>query len=116
MQYCIKDTYTIKEAIDQFEKNHERASIVLNNNKKVVGIISQGDIIRSLSNNIDIYAHISTIMLPSFLYLKEKNMEMAYKIFKEKMITLLPIIDKNFEIQDIITIRDIYQYLEDRLK
>jgi CBS domain-containing protein len=116
MKYCVRDTYTIKEVIDQFEKNHERASIILNANKKVIGIISQGDIIRALSDNIDIYTYITTIVKPSFLYLEKRNMEMAYKIFKEKMITLLPIIDEDFKLQDIITIRDIYQYLEDRLK
>jgi CBS domain-containing protein len=112
----VTDTYTIKEVIDQFEKNHERASIVINDNKKVIGIISQGDIIRALSNNIDIYAHISVIMLPSFLYLLEKDMEAAYKIFKEKTITLLPIINRDFELQDIITVKDVYQYLEGRRK
>jgi CBS domain-containing protein len=111
----VNDTYTIKELIDQFQTNHERAVIVVNENKKVIGIVSQGDIIRALSNNIDIYAYVKSIISPSFLYLEKRDMGMAYKIFREKQITLLPIINANFEIQDVITIKDIYNYLEGKL-
>jgi CBS domain containing-hemolysin-like protein len=114
MNYCVRDTYTIKELAEQFETNHERAAIVINENKKVIGIVSQGDIIRALSKGIDIYAHIKTIISPSFLYLVEKNMDSAYKMFKQTQITLLPVVNDDFEIRDVITIKDIYKYLEDR--
>jgi predicted transcriptional regulator len=114
MDYCINDTYTIKEAMDDFEKNHDRAAIVVNKSGKVIGVLSQGDIIRALANNTDMYTHVKTILLPSFLYLEEKNMEMAYKIFKEKKISLLPVVNSKFEMRDVITINDIFAFLESR--
>ncbi|MDR2408496.1 MAG: CBS domain-containing protein [Bacteroidales bacterium] len=112
MNYCASDACTIKEIMETFENNHDRVAIIVNSRNKVMGVVSQGDIIRALTNDIDIHAKINTILLPSFIYLDEYNMEKAYKVFKEKNISLLPIVNKNFEIQSVITINDIFQYLE----
>ncbi len=45
--------------------------------------------------------------------MSEKNIEKAYKIFK-KRITLVPIINKEFKLTDVITIDDIFSYLESK--
>jgi len=112
MSYCVYDTIIIKEILKIFEKNNERAAIVINNAGKVIGIISEGDIIRALSKNISLYAPIKAILLPSFLFLEERDMKKAYAIFKSKKISLLPVINKNFELQEIITINEIFQFLD----
>ena len=39
-------------------------------------------------------------------------MEKAYEIFRKRKITLLPIITENFELKSVITLTDIYDYLE----
>ena len=115
-KYCINDTDTIKEVISIFEGNNDRAVVVINKTKKVIGIISEGDIIRALSDNVDLYTPIKTILHSSFLYLNDRNMEKAYTYFKTKYISLLPIVNRNFEFLDVITINDIYNYLEDKYK
>ena len=50
----------------------------------------------------------------NFLYVKDHNLDNAYIIFKSKNITILPVVNDNFEIVDVITINEIYNYLEDR--
>lgn len=111
-KFTVLDSYTINEVIKTFENNKERVAIVLNDENKVIGVISQGDIISALQKNIDLYSKISQIINTSFFYLNEKDLNAAYKIFKEKQISLLPIVDNNFKILDLITIKDIYNYLE----
>ncbi|MDD2972497.1 MAG: CBS domain-containing protein [Lachnospiraceae bacterium] len=113
-KYCVSENYTIKEVLAQFESANDRVAIVLNGNKKVVGVVSQGDIIRALSAGMSIYEKVSQIIQSSFLHLYEKNMEKAYEIFKKKKISLLPIIDKNGYLSDVITNSDIYIYLENK--
>lgn len=114
MRCVVSNTYRIKEVMESFEENHERVVCVLNKNKIILGVVSQGDIIRALAGDIDIYANIMQIIQPSFLYLHKRDMKEAYKIFKEKKITLLPIVSDEFRLIDMITSDDIYQYLEDK--
>lgn len=114
MDYCVKESYTIKETLEQFESNNDRVAIVVSENGKVVGVVSQGDILRALSAGMGMYVQISQIIQNSFLHLTEKDMEEAYQIFKRKKITLLPIINYNNELVDVITLNDIFAFLEEK--
>lgn len=113
-RYCVKEHYTIKEVLEQFESYNNRVAIVTNDSNKVIGVVSQGDILRALSAGQNLYTPVNQIIRSSFLHLYEKNMEKAYPIFKKKRISLLPVIDHNNELIDFITIDDIYEYLETR--
>lgn len=114
-KFIVFDEYTIKEVIDKFEENNDRVFIVNNKMGKVIGVISQGDVIRALATGKDLYSCIKDIIQTSFLYLyKETDYEKVYEIFKNKLITLLPVIDENFKLLDVITLKDIYKYLESK--
>lgn len=112
-KYCVLESYTIKEVMEVFEGNHERVAIVVNDNRKVTGVVSQGDIIRGLASGVDMYIQVSAIIRPSFLYLQERDMEKAYKIFRDKKITLLPVVSRDYKLVDTITLNDIFDYLEE---
>ena len=113
-RYCVNEDYTIKEVLEQFESSNDRVALVENTAGKIVGVVSQGDILRSLSAGGNIYAHINQIIKNSFLHLYTKDMEEAYRIFKKKKITLLPVIDYEGRLSDVITLDDIFDYLESR--
>ncbi len=113
-KYCITSNYTINEAVDNINLNNQRAAIVLNENKKVIGVISQGDIIRALADGKNFYSRIKGLVRPNFYYLNERDMNMAYKIFRDHMITLLPVVDNGFNLLDVVTIGDIYAFMEAR--
>ena len=112
--YCVNETYTIKEVLEQFESNNDRVAIVIGDNEKVVGVISHGDILRALSSGIDIHTQVNQIISSSFLHLYSKNMDEAYKIFRKTKITLLPIVNQSNQLTDIITLDDIFAYLDER--
>lgn len=113
-KHCVYQDYTIKDVVDNLNANKDRVSIILNKNNKVVGIVSQGDIISALAAGNSMFVEVSKIMKTSFLYLKEKNLLKAYEIFKMHQITLLPIVDEDFNLLDVIGLADIYGYLEGR--
>lgn len=115
-KYCVDESYTIKEILEQFEKQNDRVAIVLNNAQKVVGVISQGDILRALSGGADIYTPINKIFRNEFLHQYSKNMKDAYLIFKSKKITLLPVINEENELVDVITLDDIFEYMEKKVE
>lgn len=111
-KYCIGLDYTIKEAIERIDSSKNRVVIVINGESKVVGVISQGDIIRALSSGKNLYARVDSMIRSNFLYMNEKDMEKAYSLFKKIKITLMPIIDEDFHLVDVINMDDIYEYME----
>lgn len=111
-KYCISENYNIVEAIAAIENCKERNILVLNESSKLVGVLSQGDILKAILKGIDMYANVTQIYSKSFIYLNERNIAKAIKIVKNKNINLIPVIDDNFEIIDVITINDILIHLE----
>lgn len=111
-RYCVREKYTIKEVLEQFESYNNRVAVVTSDSDKVIGVVSQGDILRALSAGQSLYTPVNQIIRNSFLHLYEKDMVKAYAIFKKKRISLLPIIDHSNKLIDFITIDDIYEYLE----
>ncbi len=112
--YCVGMKYTIKEVLDQFDCRNDRVAIVIDDEDRVVGVISQGDILRALASGIGLYANVSDIIHSSYLHLYERDMNKAYAIFKKKKITLLPVIDENNKLLDVINLDDIFTYLESK--
>lgn len=115
-KYCISKDYTIKEAIEHIDRNRDRVAIVRNLEKKVIGVVSQGDIIRALISGKSLYTRVERILRSNFLYLNENDIEEAYKLFRKIKITLLPIVDDEFYLTGIINMDNIYQYMEEKCK
>ena len=114
-KYCVNERYTIKEVLEQFESYNNRVAIVTNDSNKVIGVVSQGDILRALSAGTGLFVPVKQIIQSSFLHLYEKDLPKAYPIFKKKKIRLLPVVDHNNELIDLITLEDIYDYLESKM-
>ena len=114
--FCVSEDETIREVMETFESNNERVAVVCSGIGKVIGVVSQGDIIRALAAGMDISCRVQQIIRASFLYAHERDFEKIYKIFKAKKITLLPIVDHDFQLTDIVTLDDIFAYLEKKGK
>lgn len=110
--FCINENYTLYEAIEYIDENKNRMVIVTNDENVVIGVLSQGDIIRALISGHTVYNKVSELLHPDFIYLREYDIKEAFNIFKKTGITLLPIVDNSFHLKDIITMKDIYGYIE----
>lgn len=110
-KYCVNDKSTIKDAISIIQNNFSRCSIVLNDNRKVIGVFSEGDVLRAILEDIDLFTPIKRVLKPSFKYLREVNMTEACELFKKHGITLIPVVDNEFNLVRVITVFDIMDNL-----
>ena len=70
-------------------------------------ILDMEEIKKYVKTNKIKYVNLDKIMNKSFKFLKSKNLSQAKKIFRETGVGLIPIINKNMEIKNYITIVDI---------
>ncbi len=102
----IQKNESLSAAIEKIYNSNSRTVVVLNK-KKVIGVISEGDIMKTLIYKRSLNISLDKIMNKSFKFLKSKNLSQAKKIFRETGVGLIPIINKNMEIKNYITIVDI---------
>ena len=103
---------TLLQAVHCIQSNNSRAAIVINNidNKnKVVGVISEGDIMRALLHGSDIHSMLTQFIKHDFKYLNQKNYKDALELFKTYGISLIPIIDDDLFLSDVITLSDLFE-------
>ena len=109
-KYCLFETSTANEAIEKIITNfeNERLVFIVNKNHKILGTLSEGDIMRALlvNKNID-NLKVTSIMNKSFKFLLKKNKAEARKLVKKFNITLIPIVTKSLKIKSIIRLQDI---------
>ena len=105
--------HTIKEAIATISLNLTRCAIVTRQPNIVVGVISEGDIVRYLMDDVSLYTPVGKLVKPSFKYLNKIDMTLAIELLRTTGITLIPVVDKSFALESVITIHDILDNLFD---
>ena len=110
-KFTIKEDSIILDAIKSIQLSGSRTIIVVGKNKKVIGLISEGDILRAIIDGIDPHSSIKNIINVSFKYLNYKNMNEAFELFKLG-IDILPIISAEYQLLEVLTIFDILDKLK----
>lgn len=100
-KYIVEENETLNYVSEKILSNNSR-TVLVHKNLKILGVITEGDILRSIINNSSVNVSASDIMNKTFKFLEEKNENIAVKIFKKFRITVLPILDKNMKLKDII--------------
>jgi CBS domain-containing protein len=100
-KYKINHDSLIEQAIEMIEVNHARCVIVVSQFNKVVGVISEGDVLRALLKGVNLKSSVRNILNPSFKYLLEKDDEKILMLFR-KGITLIPILNDQNELVDVV--------------
>ena len=110
-KYILNRNSSIKDALNKFRINRCRAALIIDKNK-VIGSISEGDIIRALINGISLHAPIIKYMNINFKFLKKNNKSEINKLIFKYNISLIPICDEKLILKDIISVN---QYLKKNL-
>jgi len=110
IDFSIPIGETVLDAASKIQSNSSRAVIVISGGK-AVGVVSEGDILRTLLHGGSVYARIETCFRPSFKYLTSYNLEQAWALVREHGITLIPVIEAGGELADVITLDEIYKQL-----
>jgi predicted transcriptional regulator len=106
-KYCIHESETILNAIERIHENDMKTILVLNDFEQVVGIVSQGDILKAIVMGTTLYVQVNKIMTTSFTYLRERDFQKAVKLFKTKYFSLIPVLSDDFKLKDIILFTDL---------
>lgn len=96
---------TIHQAMKTLDKTAEKCLIVVDENKKLIGTLTDGDIRRSILAGMGFSATIedSFFTEPSILKKDEYTKEKAIKLLSIKKLDLIPIIDENRYVVDYVT-------------
>ena len=106
-RFWIRDTATMEDAIAMIQKNNSRCVVVVGAEQKVVGVFSEGDVLRAILAGTDIHTPLSTLIKPSFRYLRAPDLVAARKLFLLG-ITLVPVLDADFRLSSVLTLKDIF--------
>lgn len=111
-KYLINKEKKIKDALKLIDKNGEKTCLVVDQNKKLFGSLTDGDIRRkilrkgkSINEKIHKFCNRQTIFIEEGNFNKKK----IKQIFLNKKIEILPLINKNEKITKIILKTDIFK-------
>jgi mannose-1-phosphate guanylyltransferase / mannose-6-phosphate isomerase len=108
--FIINNTYSIKEALLKIEINNKGFLLVLDENDKVVGTVTDGDIRRLFLSGMGVHDVIK--IRKDFVTLKEHdNFQTVCSLFKSKKIAFLPIVDKSNKLVNIVTKKQFHVFL-----
>lgn len=98
----IKKNSSITDALKQLGKTGLRCLIVIGNNRKYLGTITDGDIRRDLLINKDFKKKIEKIYnsKSTFLTTSNFNKANANKLIKKNFLPLIPIVNKYLKVED----------------
>ena len=108
--FLISAENSIKESMVKIKKNGTRTLLVVKKNKFLLGTISEGDIHSALIKNFDINSSIKKIFNknPKKITLENYNLIKLNKMFLDKQIGLIPVVDNNNLVKKIISWQDIF--------
>ena len=96
------------DAIQAIKENQNRC-IIVKSKEKVVGVISEGDILRALLQGVDIHSPMQNWISHDFKFLSSLDYQQALDLMSKHGISMIPILDKNFLLLDVITLVDLLQ-------
>ena len=115
IENTIQNNVRLIDAIKAIKQNKNRCIIVCNKNK-VIGVLSEGDIMSALLNKINLHSSISNCMNVNFKFMTELNYQKALELVLENGITMIPIVNEEFHLKNVITFFDILQNVRLDLK
>ncbi len=93
-KFTVKRSSSIRKAVGIMDKNGKGVVFVLNEDKTIAGVVTDGDFRRAVLRGIGLDEPVDTIMTEDFLYLKRNFTKKELKnIFKKRGIKHIPVIE-----------------------
>ena len=103
----IPHSATLQQALSAIDKGSSRIAFILNNDKKVVGILTDGDIRRAILKDNSLSSPISSFMNRNFLFVEKKySLSDVKKIMIKNSINQVPVLSKDGKLLDLLMIED----------
>jgi len=108
--FRVSHNATLLAAVQRIQRNHSRAVMVTETQgeeEKIIGVISEGDVMRALLQGVDVHAPLESFVKHDFKFLRKRDLSQAMSLFKKFGITMVPVVDEKFYLRDVITLRDV---------
>ncbi len=101
----IHPSATIKEAMEALDKTAEKVLLVVDDDQRLIGALTDGDIRRHILKERDLIGTIQSAYNknPIFVYQEDFDIEKIKHILTENIIDLVPILKKDRQVVDFIT-------------
>ena len=107
-KYTIQINSKIEDVIAKIKANGYRTVVILDG-KKIMGVVSEGDILKAIINGADKKNLINKYVQINYKFLDKKDINEAASLIKKYNINLIPIVDKDMNLIDLITIGDVFE-------
>jgi len=104
----VSPASSIKNTLEIIDKGSKQIALVVDDNNKLLGTVTDGDIRRAILEGEDLESSVDTVMNKNYTALSiDSNKEELKNTFKNKEINQIPLLDKNNIVRDIVLINDI---------
>ena len=108
--FLVAPKSTMRDVISTIDKGSLQVAIVVDENLKLLGIVTDGDVRRALMNGYSFDVETSSFMTSDPIVLREDFCRNdAISLMREKFIKHIPVIDGNRKVIDIFTLEDLFK-------
>ena len=103
--YLITKNSTLLEAAHSIHFNQARTALIVDNmeTRKLLGVMSQGDVLKSILQGVDVHSQVSPYMNCSFYYIQDFDDNLAEKKFAEFGYGLIPVVNEQMVLVGVYT-------------
>ena len=114
-QYLISPNITIMEALKAFERVSSKCLVVVDESNMLLGTVSDGDLRRAILKNPDLGIDIKEIYNKNPVLITSNDKSEDYQnIFLKNKLDVLPLVNKNNKVINVINWHDTFKEAEDR--
>ena len=106
--FTIAISATLLDAAARIERNHSRAVVVVQD-ERVIGVLSEGDILRALLQGTDVLAPVRDFIRFDFKHLDRHDPAAALSLFQRHGFSLVPVVDHDFRLLSVVTLGEVLQ-------
>ena len=99
---------SVKQTIKTLYEKHIGCVVVIDNNKKCIGIFTERDAIRLVAENVQLDQSLDNVMTKNIITLQEDtSINEARKIISTHKVRHLPVVNKKGELKGLLSVRGI---------
>ena len=102
--YVVNKQSTVRETLEKITKTKSRVAMVVNDNGNLLGVVSNGDILRWLvgESNPDLESNISDVMNPKYIFVSDDSSKEEI-LLKLQKVNFVPLVNSQNQLEAIIS-------------